>query len=85
MLSFARRAVLVPRAEPVREQLIRARLLAARGLFEVVEPDALTPSALISKVLALVAPASPRAIPLDLEGLPRVRERVRELLAEVRS
>lgn len=85
MLSFARRAVLVPRAEPVREQLIRARLLAARGLFEVVEPDELTPETLISKVLALAEPAPPRAIPLDLEGLPRVRERVRDLLAEARS
>ena len=28
LLSFGRNAILVPRAEPVKEQLIRARLLA---------------------------------------------------------
>lgn len=85
MLSFARRAVLVPRAEPVREQLIRARLLAERGYFDVVEPDEITPAVLISKVLALLEPAPTRVPPLDLDGLPRIRERVRALLGEVRA
>jgi predicted glycosyltransferase len=79
LLSCGRPAVLVPRANPVGEQLLRARLLAARGYFACVEPHELTPDVLIGKVLELLArPAS--ASPVDLEGLPRIRERVRSLL-----
>jgi Glycosyltransferase family 28 C-terminal domain len=76
LLSFARRAILVPRAEPVMEQLIRARLLAARGLFDLVEPQDLTPETLMGKVLASFKPAPLAAASPDLDGLPRIRERV---------
>jgi len=80
LLSFSRRAILVPRSEPVREQLIRARLLAERGLFECLEPQGLTSETLISKVLeALNSPTMP-ARDVDLDGLPAIRERVRALL-----
>lgn len=82
LLSFARRAILVPRAEPVMEQLIRARLLAERGLFDLVEPADLAPEALISKVLSLVEPTPRLLAPVDLDGLPRIRERVHTLLSE---
>src|SRR5439155_946580 len=50
LLSCGVRAVLVPRGQPVREQLLRARLLAARGLFDMVEPDALVPDVLLATV-----------------------------------
>jgi predicted glycosyltransferase len=80
LLSFSRRAILVPRSEPVREQLIRARLLAERGFFECLEPQDLTSETLISKVLeALNLPTMP-ASDVDLDGLPMIRERVRTLL-----
>jgi predicted glycosyltransferase len=62
------------------EQLIRARLLAAQGLFEVVEPQDLKPDCLIEKVLASFKPISVNTQPFDLDGLPRIRERVRNLL-----
>ena len=82
LLLFGRRAVLVPRAEPVQEQLIRARLFAARGYFDMVEPDQLTPELLMSKVLTALrssqASQTPNGIALD--GLPRIRQRVRALL-----
>jgi UDP-N-acetyl-D-glucosamine dehydrogenase len=82
LLLFGRRAVLVPRAEPVQEQLIRARLFAARGHFDMVEPDQLTPELLMSKVLTALrssqASQTPNGIALD--GLPRIRQRVRALL-----
>jgi predicted glycosyltransferase len=82
LLSFRRAAVLAPRATPVGEQLLRARLFAARGYFDYVEPHELTPDILIAKVLAaLKRPAARR--PIDLDGLPRIRERVRCLLADV--
>ncbi len=80
LLSFARRAVLVPRAEPVAEQLLRARILAGRGYFRMIEPDELRPDTLIAAVLgALGEPAGPPP-PVDLDGLPRIRVRARALL-----
>jgi predicted glycosyltransferase len=82
LLSFGRRAILVPRAEPVREQLIRARLLAAQGFFDMVEPQHLNPSTLIAKVLAALKPVAVAALPFDLDGVPRIRERMRVLLEE---
>jgi predicted glycosyltransferase len=81
LLSCGRRAVLVPRAEPVREQLIRARLFAARGYCSLVEPDDLTPELLMAKVLAALEQQSRIELPLDMEGLPRIRIRVQSLLA----
>lgn len=80
LLSFGRRAILVPREDPVREQLIRARLLAGLGAFTVVERGELSPKLLIAKVLEALqqGPASPP--PIDLGGLPRIRERARYLL-----
>jgi predicted glycosyltransferase len=82
LLSFGRRAILVPRAEPVMEQLIRARLLAAHGLFDIVEPQHLNPDTLIAKVLAALKPVAVAALPFDLDGVPRIRERMRALLEE---
>jgi predicted glycosyltransferase len=82
LLSSSRRAILVPRAEPVMEQLIRARLLARQGLFEMVEPQDLTPETLIKKVLAALKPAAVARAPFQLDGLPRIRERMRALLGD---
>jgi predicted glycosyltransferase len=84
LLSFGRRAVLVPRAEPVGEQLLRARLFAARGYLDLVEPQDLDPGILIAKVLAALEDPRPPAPEVDLEGLPRIRQRVRRLLEEPR-
>lgn len=80
LLSFSRKAILVPRSEPVREQLIRARLLAERGFFEYLEPKDLTSKTLISKVLEALNTSPSTASTVDLEGLPVIRERVRTLL-----
>jgi predicted glycosyltransferase len=80
LLSFRRPAVLVPRASPVGEQLLRARLFAARGYFACIEPHDLTPDVLIAKVLEILKQPTVVA-PIDLDGLPRIRERVRCLLA----
>lgn len=80
LLSFGHHAILVPRAEPVQEQLIRARLLAAQGLFDIVEPRDLCPATLISKVLAALKPVEVARTPFELDGLPHIRERMRALL-----
>lgn len=82
LLSFAHRAILVPRAEPVQEQLIRARLLAARGYFDLIEPEDLKPEILIARVLSALKPTPTVVPPLDLDGLPRVVQRTAELLRQ---
>jgi predicted glycosyltransferase len=81
LLSFRRKAVLVPRVTPVQEQLIRARVLAERGLFRMVTPDALASGALMATVLETLA-APPPEHDVDLDGLPRIRARVRALLED---
>ncbi len=82
LLAMRRRAVLVPRAEPVMEQLIRARLFAERGIFDLVEPADLTPGELLRKVLAAAARGDHVVPAIDLGGLTRVRERAQALLEE---
>jgi predicted glycosyltransferase len=82
LLSMRRRAVLVPRAEPVMEQLIRARLFAERGIFDLVEPAELTPGVLLGKVLAAAARTDEVVPQIDLGGLTRVRQRAQALLGE---
>lgn len=84
LLSTGSKAVLVPRVAPVQEQWIRAKLFAERGYFQMITPDALVPGALMALVReALVSPCPPRDV--DLDGLPRVRARVRALLEGRRS
>jgi predicted glycosyltransferase len=46
ILSFERPAVIVPRVQPIREQLVRTELLHRRGLVEMIHPDTLTPARL---------------------------------------
>ena len=82
LLSFAHRAILVPRAEPVQEQLIRARLLAARGYFDLIEPADLKPNILMARVLSALKPTPTIVPPLDLDGLPRVTQRTAALLEQ---
>lgn len=81
LLSRRRRAVLVPRAEPVSEQTIRARRLAQLGLFQVVEWKELSPERLMRAVFRALEGPSPRVEGLDLHGLREVRRRTRALLA----
>ena len=82
LLSSAKRAVLVPREKPVQEQLIRARKMTQMGLFDLVEQSQLTPERLISTVLNALHKAAPNEPEIDLDGLPRIRQRVQALLAE---
>lgn len=82
LLSFNQRAILAPRAKPVSEQLIRARRFAELGFFDYIEPDALAPPVLLSKVLAAIRSGPANMPAIDLGGLPRICERVHALLAE---
>ena len=79
VLSFGKRALLVPRVEPRREQLIRAERFQKLGFLDMLHPDELDPGALtrwICRNFGLRGPAH-----LDLGGLPRLARAVRELLS----
>jgi len=68
------RAIVVPRTHPRREQLLRARLLARRGVVQVLLPEEATPDTLMRNVRsALERERPPRRWGLDLDGLDRLR------------
>jgi predicted glycosyltransferase len=75
ILSLRKRAVIVPRVEPVKEQEIRAERMARLGLFKMIHPARLTPGALMAAVRTEVdalrtcqhAPAR-----FKLDALPRI-------------
>ncbi len=80
LLSFGKRAILVPRDKPVMEQLIRARRLSELGFFDILEPSELSPERLIQQVLCTLE-AAPKPMPaIDLGGLPTIRALVQELM-----
>lgn len=61
ILTYAPRALIVPRVHPREEQLIRAERLAARGLLDVLHPAHCTPEALAQWIAGTPRPgdASP--------------------------
>ncbi len=52
LLSYARRAILIPRVMHRQEQLIRARRLAELGLVDCLHPDEVTPALLFNTIRA---------------------------------
>lgn len=75
IIAEKKRAILVPRAAPRAEQLMRARLLAALGLVDVVEPDtdiAAKLAGMVPTCLAKPPPPESAWAALDLDGAERV-------------
>ena len=54
LLMLARKALIIPRTHPRKEQLIRAQRLSELGLVSFIRPDQLTPSSLYESVSALL-------------------------------
>jgi len=80
-LQARARAVLVPFAGGAEsEQTLRARLLADRGLVQVVEEEELTAATLAAAVDRAAAGARPAAATIDLGGARRSAELLREWL-----
>jgi len=81
ILASGTRALVVPRAEPRREQLIRARRLSELGALDVLEPQRLTAAAL-SRWLADGGAERPAPRPhIDMDGLSRIPALLDKLLA----
>lgn len=82
LLSYGKKAILIPRSEPVQEQLIRARLLENLGIFEMIEPENLTGENLMQKISGIFAKPDKRRNLVEMDGLMRISRRVENLLEE---
>lgn len=83
ILLLRRTALIVPRAEPRQEQLIRTRHLAARGLVSMLHPDDLTPDAIGQWLRA--EPLNDRSRTPDMNGLSRFCMLMADMLAPERE
>jgi predicted glycosyltransferase len=82
VLSLRKRAVIVPRVEPVKEQEIRAERMARLGLFKMIHPARLTPRLLIEAVRAEVEALRECPHPqasIELDALPRISRLIGEM------
>lgn len=79
ILTYAPRALIVPRVRPREEQLIRAVQLAERGLLDVLHPDALTPEALVR--WATGAPRGGEVDPVRMHTAPELHAMLSSVLA----
>ncbi|MFQ5651529.1 MAG: glycosyltransferase family protein [bacterium] len=86
ILSFRKRAVIIPRILPVAEQYIRTKRLAELGLVNMIHPEDLTPGTLLETV-EKTAVQDDLLVNLtdkiDLTGLQRITDLVKGLMARV--
>ena len=81
ILSLGKRAIVVPRTEPVQEQWIRAERMAELGLFQAIHPDQLTAAGLGQALMVqLSAQGGEPTATLDMDALPRITNLLRGLL-----
>jgi predicted glycosyltransferase len=84
ILTLKKRAIVVPRVDPVQEQWIRAQRMAKRGLMRAIHPDDLSPEGLMR---AVEEELTSNEIPLehmhkiDLDALGRITACINSLLA----
>jgi predicted glycosyltransferase len=84
ILRFGKRAIVIPRAGPSAEQMIRARLLAERGLVRMLPPHELTPQRLAQALVEELCedwPRQPRQ-GLSLQGVLTAADALLGLLAQ---
>ena len=80
VLAHEKPAVVVPRVYPRREQWLRAHALEERGLLRTVDPENLSPAALIDAMSAGLTSGAPPMPPIDFGGLQRITGRAQHLL-----
>jgi predicted glycosyltransferase len=80
LLSLGKPAVVVPCERSASEQVVRARVMADRGLVGLLEPDELSPERLGTMVLERMnGGAAPVGRAVSLDGLETVTQRVSDL------
>lgn len=80
ILSFNKKALIIPRVTPRTEQLIRAERMSNAGFLDVLHPDSVTPGAITTWLQTAEKPESFRNR-IDLNGLIRIQKYLRALLA----
>jgi predicted glycosyltransferase len=86
LVTLNKRAVVVPRVEPVAEQRVRAERMAGLGLFRTILPAQLEPAVLAKAVLDELSAArngSDYPDVIDLDALPRIADILSTLHASV--
>jgi predicted glycosyltransferase len=84
LLSAGKPALIVPRVEPVREQLVRAEAMSALGLLSFLHPHEITPALLnrrVTELLRSLPQACEASQSLNMGGLEGVAAEVNALLA----
>lgn len=84
ILSLQKRAIVVPRLQPVEEQWLRAERMAKMGLFQAIHPANLTSTHLmqcIQNELRAIETSVSSALP-DMNALPRIAEYLSRLVRE---
>jgi len=81
VLSYEKHALIVPRVNPRREQLIRAERLRDLSLLDVLHPDKLNPRALTEWLARDMRPPPRARDRIDLNGLSRLPHLLEEVLA----
>ncbi len=83
VLAFEKRALIVPRIRPRREQIIRAERLHALGALDMLHPDHLTPAAVTSWLAKTSSGHTGLGARIDLNGLGRIQMFVNDLYGPV--
>jgi predicted glycosyltransferase len=71
VLRAAKPTLLVPRARPSAEQLIRARALAEKGTASMLHPDDMSPATMATALHALLRRTPPHVDPAQYDGAAR--------------
>lgn len=79
ILSFNKKALIVPRVTPRKEQLIRAERMSNAGLLDLLHPDNVTPDAIADWLKTSENP-QPFRNQIDLNGLIRIQKYFKELI-----
>jgi predicted glycosyltransferase len=85
LLTLGKRAIVVPRVEPVTEQWIRAERMAKLGLLRTIHPEEMTPSLLMEIVKEELAEVNVRPhnfYQINLNGLSGVCSSICKLMDE---
>ncbi len=89
ILSLNKKAVVVPRTQPVQEQWIRAQRMARLGLLKAIHPDELNPEIMIQAVWEQLNNNNHLIYPIerivDLDGLSRIAQYISGLLKSEES
>ena len=83
VLQKGKKAIVIPRIKPGREQLIRAQSMAKAGLIQMIHPEELDPDLLVKVILnslAVTKSSIGKVNNLDFSGLPQVASHLTGLL-----